>query len=337
VAYIEEPTMRRKRQGFTLIELLVVIAIIAILIGLLVPAVQKVREAAFRIQCGNNMRQLGLACHNAHDQNNKLPPGLGYYPSSSLSANTAFGNALYHLLPYIEQDALYKSGAVVFGGVPIYYPGVNNVWMHPVKTFICPADPSAGNDGTFTVATTGVTWAAGCYAFNSLIFANKSGIITSNPPVPNGQGFDPAGAARLQATIPDGLSNTILLTEKYARCTNAVFAEGGSYWAYSALSSPALPPPMQPPPKPVYPGFEISFFAAFPGGGQAIGPASVFQLRPTPFNGNCDPVRASTGHSSVIQVCLCDASVRAVSSGVSPNTWWYACTPDGGEPLGSDW
>src|SRR5262249_52411400 len=105
----------------------------------------------------------------------------------------------------------------------------------------------------------------------------------------------------------------------------------------SALSSPALPPPMQPPPKPVYPGFEVTFFAAFPGGAQAIGPASIFQIRPNPFNGNCDPVRASTGHSNAIEVGMADASVRAVTSAISPNTWWYACTPDGGEPLGSDW
>ncbi len=127
------------------------------------------------------------------------------------------------------------------------------------------------------------------------------------------------------------------MAEKYAQCTNAIFKEGGGYWAFSALSSPALPPPMQPPPKPVYPGVEITFFAAFPGGASAFGPASFFQVQPNPYLGNCDPLRASTGHSSAMMVAMCDASARALSPSISALTWWYACTPSGGEPLPSDW
>ena len=329
--------MIRMRRGFTLIELLVVIAIIAILIGLLVPAVQKVREAASKAQCGNNLRQLGLAFHNCHDQNSKLPPALGLFPGTQFQPGAAFGNGFFHVLSFIEADNLYKSANGTLLGVPnIYYPGNNNVYSRPVKTFICPSDPSTDSSGGGTV-TTNFTWGAGCYAFNALIVSKQNGINYTNPPTPNGSGYDPAGAARIPADITDGTSNTILIAEKYARCTNSSFAEGGGYWAYSALSRPALPAPMQPTPKPVYPGFEITFFTVFPGGGAAIGPASKFLLQPSPFAGNCDPTRASTAHAGGMNVVLADASVRNIATGITPNTWWFACTPSGGEVLGADW
>src|SRR5436305_11015282 len=96
---------RRRRTGFTLIELLVVIAIIAILIGLLLPAVQKVREAAARVQSQNNLKQLGLAIHNHHD-------AKGYIPGNwEPGPNGVYGSALVFLLPYIEQDALYRQAS----------------------------------------------------------------------------------------------------------------------------------------------------------------------------------------------------------------------------------
>src|SRR5438034_10278064 len=160
-----------RRSGFTLIELLVVIAIIAILIGLLVPAVQQVREAAHRMKCSNNLKQLGLAAHHYHDVNDHFPPGIGYYPPAS----GAFGTYFFHLLPYLEQDNLYRDGLGVVpfpppaGPTVVYYPGNNNVYSRRVPVFLCPSDPNVGSDGV--VLVDGVPFGASCYGPNALVSA----------------------------------------------------------------------------------------------------------------------------------------------------------------------
>jgi prepilin-type N-terminal cleavage/methylation domain-containing protein len=312
------------RRGFTLIELLVVIAIIAILIGLLVPAVQRVREAANRAQCQNNLKQIGLAAQNYHDTNGHFPPGIGYSPPTG----GAFGNYFFHLLPYVEQDNLYRSslGTVSFpppvGPTTVYYPGNNNVYSQPVKVFLCPSDPSVGPDGV--VMVNGVSFGALCYAHNALVAGQN------NPPSPQGK-------TRI-AEITDGLSNTILHAEKYARCSNTTmalpFRDGGTAWAYCAGPFfPWLPPPMNPPGKAFSTGFCVPVFAAL--APDAVGPGSKFQVQPR--EGNCDPTRAATAHASGIQVGLADGSVRTLAPSLSDTTWWFAVTPSGGEVLGSDW
>ena len=113
----------RKQRGFTLIELLVVIAIIGILIALLLPAVQKVREAANRAKCFNNIKQLSLALHNCHDQLGKLPPACWWFtpngasPATGSAGSGGYGSLFFHLLPYIEMDNLWKSGVYGPGGM----------------------------------------------------------------------------------------------------------------------------------------------------------------------------------------------------------------------------
>ena len=320
-------TKTAQRRGFTLIELLVVIAIIAILIGLLLPAVQKVREAAARTRCVNNLKQLGLAAQSYHDSYGHLPPGIGYYPTA---ANGAFGTYLFHLLPHVEQDNLYRRawGPVSFpppaGTTAVYYPGNNGVYGQPVKVFLCPSDPSVGPGGTVPVG--GETFGASSYAPNGLV----SGV---GPPSPGPQG------RTAFAAITDGMSNTILHAEKYARCTNTTlppaFRDGGTAWAYcTALVFAWQPEPMTLPGKAFQPGFAIPALANL-GAPDAVGPRSRFQLQPR--EGSCDPTRASTPHPGGIAVGLADGSVRCLSPGMSGTTWWWAVTPSGGEVLGPDW
>ena len=155
-----------KRIGFTLIELLVVIAIIAILIGLLLPAVQKVREAAARMKCGNNMKQICLACHAYQDAYQKLPPSTLMHPNVGNidDYNQNFGpNWAVLILPYIEQGNMFQQVATSVSSYPINgdanWRGIRG---NQVKTYLCPSDIGQETPA----AAAGGNWARGNYGAN---------------------------------------------------------------------------------------------------------------------------------------------------------------------------
>jgi prepilin-type N-terminal cleavage/methylation domain-containing protein len=309
----------RRSRAFTLIELLVVIAIIAILIGLLVPAVQKVREAAARIQCANNLKQISLATVNCADQHEgKLPPGLGLYPNRIGTSKNGEGGLFLHILPYIEQDNLYNT---TLGGpgndsrnydqnwaatTTTYTQWTGFLQQQKVKTYICPMDPSEGSQGIWAQSYTS-------YAYNANVF----GI--------NYQWGWGQGCSRFPGSISDGTSNTIFITER------EIASYGSSAW------SPDNGFNYWPDWGPAISSIE---------GGQPTGPAAIFMVKPkygcvSPFGqgtGFCgDGNRANSPHTAGINAALGDGSVRFVSGAVSGNTWWYALTPAGGEVLGPDW
>jgi len=309
----------RGRKGFTLIELLVVIAIIAILIGLLLPAVQKIREAANRMKCSNNLKQIGLGVHNYNDTNNALPPALkaavysnGWQPGM---------NVLVSLLPYIEQDNLYRYASTLNAAVWSWDAGVpgtpsGTLRTATIKTYQCPSDPSLSN-GFSAFQVNG--WGGSSYAGNwlllgsSLIYEPTSGYYHCNSQYTIG-------------TIPDGTSNTVLFAERYSACgglnggtsTNG----GGNLWTW--------------------PGGNVNW-NAHDWGVTVVNQRMGGNWAQPPLTGvsnfnsaNCDRARPSSMHS-VCNTLLADGSVRGVSRAVTQATWQMACDPVDGNVLGSDW
>jgi type II secretory pathway pseudopilin PulG len=311
----------RGRRASSLIELLVVIAIITVLIGLLLPAVQKVRAAAARASCGNNLKQIGLALHAHHDARGRFPPGRGAPLPAVFSAHA-------HLLPFLEQEGLqraidYSAAPVTFSiaGGPTYAGAANfPAAAAAVKTYRCPADPGgdrlpgspygatsyAANAGSGAVdfgsltQSDGVFFLGSAVGFRDLLDGSSQTVAFSESTTSPGQAGDDRG--RLILERPPGADPAAAGCDAGAGTWNP---ERGAKWILgnygNTLYNHALPP----------------------------NPPGVWDCRDV--RQQKGRMAARSGHPDGVSVLFCDGGVRYVSDGTSEVVWRDLATRAGGE------
>ena len=296
-----------RRQGFTLIELLVVIAIIAILIGLLLPAVQKVREAAARLKCQNNLKQLGLAFHNFESAYGGFPAYFTQRPATPSGTATAYWGV--QVLPYIEQDNVRNAYAFDKNfSDAANQPAVNI----PIQIMVCPSVPNSPRVSTLS----GKTYAVADYAIATSVSANlySSGAITyPQPGSTEGVCRVAANAYTRIGEVADGTSNTIMLLESGGRPDNWRSGRADASWGTVPNGGWAQPN-----------GSIIRGYTspADPGAMTQPGPCMV----------NCSNYYSIYGfHSAGANVAFADGSVRLLRQSADANTVAAFITRAGGE------
>ncbi|HEV3255460.1 MAG TPA: DUF1559 domain-containing protein [Gemmataceae bacterium] len=320
-----------KRAGFTLIELLVVIAIIAVLVALLLPAVQKVREAATRVQCQNNLKQIGVAMHNYHATHNRFPPGnirgdSASPPGGEPDCNYTYGTWTIYLLDYIEQGALYRSYDMNKAN-EARSDAQADVRTTFVKTYVCPADPgpfqpalpASGPASSDECGLPDIHYMPGSYRGMSgrgdeahQRFFDNPDHVRHLPGAWRGVLHTVGSTSRLKpesfATITDGTSNTLMVGE-YATRTHP---GRRTFWAYSFTSYTQSSATLD----------------------SAILLNDYEQCRvATGNNGECNRGWGSF-HPGVINFVFCDGSVHPISQGIDMDVFTHLATIAGGEAVG---
>lgn len=296
----------RGRPAFTLIELLVVIAIIAVLIGLLLPAVQKVRAAAARTQCVNNLKQVGLALQNYHDSYKVFPSGyVSNFDTSGNDTGSGWGWAAF-ALPQMEQQNLYT--AVQFGQ-NIEAPANAAARVQPVKSYLCPGDSAPPTWTTKKYDLSGNPVATVC----DVASANYIGVFGTTEPGVDGDGVFFRNSKVKIGDITDGTSSTIIVGERAVKL-------GLATWTGAATSANLFPPPGSTAP----PVMDNASGMVLGHTGDGYGPGAP----------NSYVNQFSSQHGSGVNFLFADGHVAFLQSSMNYPVYNALATRQGGEPTG---